>query len=98
MNVNGYETKTTFWLDFSIADRFGTRAIKDTYNRASLEWKTNAVYMTELVMVLNWKCWTWHQKNNTLCALYSDLYYKARDLATTTLKGDDLSYFYRTTD
>ena len=23
MNVNGYETKTTFWTDFTIADMFG---------------------------------------------------------------------------
>lgn len=31
MNVNGYETKTTFWEDFSIADVFGVSAVKDTY-------------------------------------------------------------------
>ena len=98
MNVNGYETKTTFWMDFSIADHFGTRAIKDTYRRASEEWKHDAVYMTELVLVLNWKCWPWHQKNSVFCSLYSDLYYKARDLAMDTLTGDDLQYFFRTTD
>lgn len=98
MTVNGYETQTTFWMDFSIADRFGIRAIKDTYNRASKEWKHNAVYMTELVMVLNWKCWSWHQKNDVLCQLYSDLFYNARNLALDTLTGDDLSYFIQTTD
>lgn len=98
MTVNGYETKTTFWMDFSIADHFGIRAIKDTYKRASEEWKHNAVYMTELVLVLNWKCWSWHQKNSILCDLYSDLYYRARDLAYDTLTGENLQYFYRTTD
>lgn len=98
MTVNGYETQTTFWMDFSIADRFGIRAIKDTYKRASDAWKNNAVYMTELVMVLNWKCWSWHQKNSVLCKLYSELYYKARDLAMDTLTGEDLQYFFRTTD
>ncbi len=30
----GYEQKTTFWMDFSIADKFGIAAIKDTYKRA----------------------------------------------------------------
>lgn len=98
MTVNGYETKTTFWQDFSIADHFGIRAIQDTYRRAAAEWKKNAVYMTELVMVLNWKCWSWHRKNDTFCRLYSDLYYKARDLAFDTLEGDDLRYFINTTD
>lgn len=32
--MTGYVPKTTFWLDFSIADKFGLNAIKDTYNRA----------------------------------------------------------------
>ena len=30
----GYEPKTTFWSDFSIADVFGVDSVKDTYNRA----------------------------------------------------------------
>ena len=51
--LNAYEPKTTFWMDFSIADRFGANAIKDTYNRAFKEWKTNYIYLTELVIVLN---------------------------------------------
>ena len=37
----GYEPKTTFWEDFSIADRFGLDAVKDTYIRAFKEWKNN---------------------------------------------------------
>ncbi len=41
---NGYELTTTFWEDFSIADVFGTKAIRDTFNRAFEEWKTNYVY------------------------------------------------------
>ena len=31
---NGYEMKTTFWQDFSIADAFGEEAIQDTYDRS----------------------------------------------------------------
>ena len=30
MLENGYELQTTFWNDFSIADRFGLSAIQDT--------------------------------------------------------------------
>lgn len=55
MNMFGYETFTTFWEDFSIADVFGTNAIEDTYNRAFNEWRNNYQYLTELVMILNWK-------------------------------------------
>ena len=44
MIENGYQPKTTFWMDFSIADKFGIAAIKDTYNRAFKEWKTNHMF------------------------------------------------------
>ena len=74
-----YEVKTTFFDDFSIADRFGAAAIKDTYKRAFNEWKNNYVYITELCMVLNHKCWMWYDKNETISELYGDLYYKCRD-------------------
>lgn len=39
--MNGYEPKTTFWTDFSIADMFGAEGIKDTYNRAKEDWQDN---------------------------------------------------------
>ena len=39
MKENGNEVKTTFWEDFSIAERFGLSAIQDTFNRAFKELK-----------------------------------------------------------
>lgn len=36
----------------------------DTYNSAFNEWKDNHIYLTELVMVLNWKCWYWYDQGN----------------------------------
>ena len=35
------EFKTTFKNDFTIADKFGASAVKDTFNRAFNEWKNN---------------------------------------------------------
>lgn len=73
----GYTQKTTFWQDFSIADAFGISAIKDTYKRAFKSWKTNTEYVTELVMVLNWKCWQWYEKGNKAYSeLYGELFYE----------------------
>ena len=71
--MNGYEAKTTFWTDFSIADMFGTGGVKDTYNRAKEDWQDSIEYMTELAMVLNHKSWQHNGKNQTLCSLYADL-------------------------
>lgn len=98
MNFNGYETKTTFWEDFSIADVFGIDAVKDTYNRAFKGWKDNYEYLTELVMVLNWKIWQHYEKNEPLARVYNDLWQQADLYAVENLKGEELDYFYRTTD
>lgn len=97
--LTGYVPKTTFWSDFSIADRFGAYAIVDTYTRAFNEWKNDVIYLTELVMVLNHKCWSFYDQNkNDLSQLYSSLYYKTHDWALDNLKGEDLEYYIRTTD
>lgn len=39
MQENGYDLITTFWEDFSIADKYGIAGVKDTYKRAFSEWK-----------------------------------------------------------
>ena len=96
--ANGYEMQTTFWMDFSIADKFGTLAIKDTFKRAFKEWKTNYIYLTELVIVLNHKIWQYYEKNETYAKLYNDLWEEADNYACENLKGDELRHFYEVTD
>ena len=95
----GYEPKTTFWDDFTIADRFGASAVNDTYKRAFNEWKGDHIYLTELVMVLNHKIWEhFHKHNEALAKLYNDLWEKTNDYALDNLKGKELDYFYSVTD
>lgn len=102
----GYNMKTTFWQDFCIADGCGLYdtdkaidAIKDTYKRAFDEWKDNVEYLTELVMVLNWKIWEWVSlENENIGRAYDKLWREADGWACDNLKGDDLSYFLKTTD
>lgn len=94
-----YEMQTTFWQDFTVADRFGASAVNDTYKRAFKEWKNNHIYLTELVMVLNWKLWEHYRKNNTQIAeLYDKLWRECDTYAYNNLKGAELEYFMSTTD
>lgn len=96
---NGTESQTTFWEDFSIADAFGIDAVKDTYNRAFKMWKSDYIYLTELVIILNLKCWYWYERgNNKLSQIYSELFYKAQNYAWDTLKGEEADYFFEMTD
>ena len=96
--MTGYTPKTTFYTDFSIADNFGLSAIEDTYKRCFHNWKSDVVYLTELVMALNWKIWEHFNHNDDYANLYQKLYEKADRYARDNLKGDDLMYYYRTTD
>jgi hypothetical protein len=97
--ANGYVMTTTFWEDFSIADRFGEAAIKDTFKRAFNEWKGNYIYLTELVIVLNHKIWQYYNLGNeTYARLYDYLWRQADEYACENLKGDELRHFYQITD
>lgn len=95
----GYSTITTFWQDFSIADQFGIPAIEDTYKRSFDEWKDDYRYLTELVLVLNWKIWEhWEKEHLATARVYDALWREASKYAETHLKGEELAYYLRITD
>ena len=99
MRLLDYECQTTFWEDFSIADKFGVEAVKDTYRRAKAEWGDDCIYGTELSMVLNHKCWQHYNGGNTnLSKLYSELWGEFHDFVLDNWKGEDLQYYLRITD
>ena len=95
----GYERKTTFFSDLSIAEWYGADSVRDTYKNVMRSWVNNVVYFTEFVMSLNWKIWEHHARGNEELALvYDELWREADELACNTYKGDDADYYYRTTD
>ena len=96
--LTGYKPKTTFYMDLSIAEPFGKKAIEDTITHAFEEWKCNVIYLTELIMAINWKIWEHFETNAPVATLYQDWYMDLDDYAQKTLKGADLEYYYRTTD
>lgn len=98
MAENGYTLKTTFWMDFSIADKFGVKAVRDTYNRAVEGWRDNIVYLTELVLVLNHKIWQHYQTDEELAREYDELWRGLDGWCVENLTGEDADYFYRITD
>ena len=94
----GYKPITTFYMDFSIADKFGLEAIQDTYNRAFEGWKSDYKYITELAMVLNWKCWRWYEVKDDYSRLYTELFHKLDEWIFNNLQGEELDYYIRITD
>ena len=103
----GYEPKTTFWRDFSIADIYGPEAIADTFKRAFREWRGDVTYLAELALVLNHKGCAYYyvseQRDNDpilykLAELYFAMYRKVDDWARENLTGEDEEYYFRVTD
>lgn len=99
LQYHNYKCITTFWDDFAIADRFGIKAIKDTFKRAMAEWGKNYKYLTELVIVLNHRCWMHYEKGRqALSQLYADLYHEANNYAADTLQGEEYKYYFNIID
>lgn len=97
--LTGYKPITTFYEDFSIADRFGMSAIRDTYKRGLKSAKfLGYKYLTEFVMALNWKIHEHYQTRQAIAELYYDLWEQAKEEVYNTLQGEELEYYYRTTD
>jgi len=95
----GYQRKTTFYNDLSIAECYGVKGIRETYDNVVRNWLNDVVYFTEFVMALNWKSWCWDSRgDDEFTLLYIELYEKAAALAYETFKDEDLTYFVRTID
>ena len=80
-----YERKTTYTSDFSIAEWCvpveGMQAIASTLRNTLTNWRDSIEFFAEIIMVLNIKSWEHHARgNNNYSALYSELYYAAKDL------------------
>lgn len=97
--MTGYKPITTFYEDFSIADAFGLRAVMDTYKRGFETAKFMGYKeLTEFVMVLNWKIWEHNGYDGALAQLYQTLWLQTDEWVCENLRGEELSYFYRTID
>lgn len=98
-SMTGYKPITTFYEDFSIADKFGLDAIKDTYGNAFKSWKNDYKYITELVMVLNWKIWEHYENGDKeIAKLYDQLWRWLDNWCFDNLKNEELDYYIRTID
>ena len=95
---NGYTMQTTFFMDFRIAEEFGIDAVKDTFENAFKNWKTNYIYLTELAIVMSNNSIAHYDTNKELSKVYTQLYYKVDQYCMDNLKNDALDFYLRITD
>lgn len=60
--MGSFRPKYTFYYDFSIADWFGEKSIRETYDNVIKSWGGNYEALTEIIMVLNHKSWSFAQR------------------------------------
>lgn len=103
----GYEPKTTFWQDFSIADIYGPEAIMDTFRRAFSEWRDDVEYIAEMSLVLNHKGLWYHTASeqhggdealSVISELYFTLWENLHDWARKHFTGEEGEYYFNVTD
>lgn len=93
------EFKTTFFTDFTIADMYGEKWIRETYQNAFEGWKDNVQYFTEFVVALNWKLWEHYENwNEPLARVYDELWRQADEYACEHFKWEDATYYWQQTD
>lgn len=85
-------------MDFRIAEEFGIDAVKDTFENAFKNWKTNYIYLTELAIVMSNNSIAHYDTNKELSKVYTNLYYRVDQYCMDNLKGKELEFYIRTTD
>jgi len=90
----GIIMKTTFWEDFTLADKFGISGIEGTYQLAFNEWQSDVSYLKELILVLNHKIWQHHETLPDIAQLYHQKYDEAYQWAKENLNDEDLQVLF----
>ena len=95
----GYQMKTTFWGDFTVAERLdGINGVLDTFKRAFENWNDDKEMATEMALVLNWKIWQHADNDDKLAKCYNDCWRKIDGYIVDNWKGEMLDYYLATTD
>ena len=116
-NMSGYERKYTFYSDFSIAEfcevwMHDRGAIVDTFNRVLESWGSSIEAMSEVVLVLNHKIWSFYDgvdssylkcgevNRDKIARLYDKLWRKATNFVIEKFGNDKdaMRYYYEVTD
>ena len=94
----GFEFESTFWEEFSIAESYGEKGIREHFDLVFPQWKDNLKYIMELVQVLNLKVAVWFGKDDDLGMTYDELCHKADSYVFENYSKEDLQTYIHTLD
>ena len=113
-NMGAFSPQYTFYGDFSIADWYGEKSVRDTYKNVIESWGDDYKALTEIIMVLNHKSWSFNDKVDShllgsrcteevrqrYVEVYVELYNKADAEFRKRYKDNDdaMRYYFEVTD
>ena len=97
MALCGYVQRTTFWDDFTSADKKGVGEIEDIFRQAFESRRNDVVFLTELTLVTNWKRLQMERNRRSLeSSAYCLCWEKVFDYCEKHFKNGALLYFIET--
>lgn len=101
-----YEPVSNFWEQFTeieIKSNIEEDDFRDLAETLFQAYKNNIIFLTELILVINHKCWYWFENNNgELAKIYSLLYYEYDSFALNYIEKNmtqkEITYYLRTLD
>lgn len=94
----GYKPIADYWQKLYRAARNGSEELKRLATGLFDSAKHSYKHLTEFVMALNWLSWEWVEKNEHIARLFCSLFRTAGDYARENLTGEELKYYFATTD
>lgn len=94
----GYKPIADYWQKLYRAARNGSEELKRLATGLFDSAKHSYKHLTEFVMALNWLSWEWVEKNEAIARLFCSLFRTAEDFARENLTGEELKYYFATTD
>ena len=97
MSLCGYVQRTTFWDDFTSADKKGVGGIEDIFRQAFESRGNDVVFLTELTLVTNWKRLQMERNRRSLeSSTYCRCWERVFDYCEEHFKNGALLYFIET--
>lgn len=93
-----YSYITTADEDFYLAEIFNA-SIKETYKSLKSQFEYDYKELTELCMVINWRCSVHYENGNIdIARIYYELQEDLENFIYSEFNEEELKYFYRTTN
>ena len=90
--------ESNYWNDFTEVETKWSKAIEELCKQLFEENKSNVKYLTELVLVMNWKIREHYETDEDTARVYDKLWKELDEYCCENLKWEEARYYFKRTD